>query len=319
MLRFLIRRALVSLAMLAALSVLVFGLLRATPGDPVAAYMDPTAALSEADVAVLRTRLGLDRPLPMQYLAWAEAALRGDLGYSTQRERAPVLRLLADRVGPTLLLMGSGVALATLAGIAAGVVAAVRRDGAVDLGLAALASLGISSPAFLTALLGLFLFSVRLGWAPAGGLATPGVPVTPGGVLAHLALPAGILAFAQGAVTLRFTRSAMLEVLNQDYIRTARAKGVRERLVVARHALRNALLPVVTLVGANLGAAVGGAVFIESVFNWPGMGLLLVNAVEARDYPVVMGTALAVGAGVLAANLAADLLYAAIDPRIRLD
>jgi peptide/nickel transport system permease protein len=318
MLRFTARRLAESAAMLVALSVLMFCLLRLTPGDPVAAYMDPLAALSEADVAALRARLGLDKPLPVQYLAWADAVLHGDLGYSTQHERAPVARLLAERAGPTLLLMGTGVLLAALIGMAAGVVAAVRRDGPVDIALAVLSSLGISSPAFLTALIVLFVFAVRLGWAPTGGMATPGVPVTVIDVLRHLVLPALVLTIAQATLTLRYMRAAMLEEFGRDYIRTARAKGVVERRVIAIHALRNALLPVVTLIGANIGAAVGGAIFAESVFNWPGMGLLLISAVEQRDYPLIMGAALVIGAFVLIVNLATDLACAAIDPRIRL-
>lgn len=303
--------------MLALLSVVVFALLRAAPGDPVAAYLDPNVSYTEADVAALRHRFGLDRPLAVQYLDWAWSALRGDLGLSVQRERAPVARLIASRIGPTVLLMGTGLLVAHALGVLLGVVAAVRRGGAVDVALAAVSSLGISSPAFLTALLALFLFAVRLGWAPSGGMTRPDEVPSWGTVAAHLVLPALVFAVAQMPQTLRFTRSAMLESLGQDYTRTARAKGLVERLVVARHALRNALLPVVTLVGANVGAAVGGAVFIESVFNWPGMGLLLVGAVEARDYPLIMGTALVIGACVLAVNLLTDLLCAAADPRIR--
>jgi len=317
MLRYIARRLASSAAMVVALSVLMFCLLRLTPGDPVDAYMDPLAALTEADVAALRARLGLDKPLPVQYLAWAKAALQGDLGYSTQHERAPVITLLAERAGPTLLLMGTGVLLAVLLGIVAGVVASIRRDGPVDITLAVVSSLGISSPAFLTALVILFVFAVRLHLAPSGGMTTPGVPVTVGDVLAHLVLPASVLAIAQATLTLRYMRAAMLEEFGRDYVRTARAKGVTETVVIAKHALRNALLPVVTLIGANIGTAVGGAIFTESVFNWPGMGLLLINAVEQRDYPLIMGAALVIGAFVLFVNLATDLVCAAIDPRIR--
>ena len=316
--RYLLRRLATSAGMLLALSVLMFGLLRATPGDPIAAYINPAVPVSEADIAALRIRFGLDRPLPVQYAAWAAAAMRGDFGYSTQPERAPVRRLLAQRALPTLLLMGSGIALATLIGITAGVLAAARRDGPLDIALAIVGSVGISAPAFLIALVGLFFFAVHLRWAPSGGMSTPGIPRTVGDVLAHLALPACLLAVAQATLTMRYMRAAMLEVLSLDFIRTARAKGVAEFAVITRHALRNALLPVVTLIGANMGAAVGGAIFIESVFNWPGMGLLLVNAAEARDYPLMMGAAMLIGGFVLLINLGTDLLYAAIDPRIRL-
>ena len=318
MLPYVLRRLAGAVAMMVAISIVMFGLLRLTPGDPVAAYMDPAAPMSAADVQALRHRLGLDQSLPVQYLAWAGQALHGDFGYSTQHERAPVARLIAERTGPTLLLMGAGLFFGTVIGIGCGVVAAVRRDGPVDLALAGLGALGISSPPFLTALLGLFFFSVRLQWAPSGGISTPGLPVTGGTVLAHLVLPAAILAVAQVALTMRYMRGSLLEVLAQDYVRTARAKGAPEARVVLRHALRNALLPVVTLVGATVGAAVGGAVFIESVFNWPGMGLLLIGAVEARDYPLIMATGLVIGGFVLLVNLGTDILYAVIDPRIRL-
>ena len=202
-------------------------------------------------------------------------------------------------------------------GIAGGVLGAVRRNGAVDLLLSVLAFLGISSPAFLTALVGLYLFAVRLRLVPSGAMLTPGAPFALGDLLAHLVLPAVLLSIGHTALIMRYTRASMLEVLNADYVRTARAKGVREFSVVARHALRNALLPVVTLIGSTIGLAIGGAVFIESVFNWPGMGLLMVTAVRARDYPVIMGAALVIGAFVLLLNLLTDLAYAAVDPRIK--
>lgn len=306
-----------SLLMLVALSMLVFALLRLTPGDPVDAYVDPQAGITQADRDLLRHRLGLDLPLPAQYAIWAGEVLGGNLGYSTQYNRIAVSRLLADRVGPTALLMGMGFAIAIILGIVSGTIAALRRNSAIDVTLAVLAFAGLSSPAFLNALLGLFVFSVWLHWAPSGGMSTPGIPQTPWGLLQHLILPALLLALGQTALIMRYMRASLAEVLSQDYIRTARAKGLKPFWVIAKHALRNAMLPVVTLIGASLGTAVGGAVFIESVFNWPGMGLLLINAVEARDYPVIMGATLLVGVCVLAANLLADIAYAAIDPRVR--
>lgn len=317
MLRYILSRAATGLALLFALSILVFILLRLTPGDPIDAYIDPAASVSPADMAVLRTRLGLDQPLPVQYLAWLGAAVRGDLGFSLQRNGQPVIRLITGSIGPTLLLMGSGLALAIVLGIATGVIGAVRRNSATDVSLSVFAFLGISSPAFLTALVGLYVFSVLVRWAPSGGMLTPGAPFAVGDLIRHLILPAILLSIGHTALIMRYTRASLLEVLNQDYIRTARAKGVRERWVILKHALRNALLPVITLLGSTIGLAVGGAIFIESVFNWPGMGLLLVNAVENRDYPLIMGATLIVGASVIVANLLTDLAYAAIDPRIQ--
>ena len=316
--RYAARRLGIGLLMLLALSLLVFVLLRLAPGDPVDAYLDPAASVSPADVANLRHSLGLDQPLAVQYLLWLMEALRGDLGYAASGNRQAVVPLLLSRLGPTLLLMATGLTLAVAAGMAAGVLGAVRRNGPTDLALSVLALAGISTPAFLSALLGLYVFAVRFGWVPSGGMETPGEPPGLADLLHHLVLPAVILAIGHAALITRYTRASMLEVLDADYVRTARAKGVRERAVIGVHALRNALLPVLTLVGATVGLAVGGAVFIESVFNWPGMGLLLVTAVRARDYPVIMGATLVIGAGVIAANMVTDLLYAVADPRVKL-
>jgi peptide/nickel transport system permease protein len=303
--------------MLLAVSLLTFILLRLTPGDPVDAYVNPNVPMSPGDLAELRTRLGLNRPLPVQYLAWLKEALTGNLGYSIKRFDQPVLDLVLSRTGPTLLLMGSAIVIAVVAGIAIGVVSAVRRNSLLDVSFSVFALAGISSPAFLSALIGLYIFSVRLHWMPSGGMLTPGADFSVGDLLRHLILPASLLAIAQAALITRYMRASLLEVLNQDYVRTARAKGVYEFWVIAKHALRNALLPVVTLIGSTIGLAIGGAIFIESVFNWPGMGLLLVDAVGARDYPVIMGATLVIGACVIVVNLLTDITYAVIDPRIK--
>ena len=317
MLRYMLRRLIIGAGMLLALTVLIFILLRLTPGDPIDAYIDPNVAMSQEEMAALRARLGLDQPLPVQYLAWLSQAVRGNLGYSIQRFDQTVAGLIVDRIGPTLLLMGAGLLIAIVVGIAAGVLGAVRRNTLPDLSLSVLALVGISSPAFLTALLGLYVFSVRLRWVPSGGMLTPAVPFSVGDLLHHLILPAVVLSVGYAALIMRYTRASMLEVLNQDYVRTARAKGVKEFWVIVKHAVRNALLPVITLIGSTIGIAVGGAIFIESVFNWPGMGLLLVNAVETRDYPVIMGATLVIGACVIVVNLLTDITYAAVDPRIQ--
>ncbi len=317
MLHYGLRRLVIGIGMLVALSMLVFVLLRLTPGDPIDAYIDPSTPLSPAAMADLRERLGLDRPLPLQYVGWLLQALQGNLGYSVKRLDQPVLRLVLSRIGPTVLLMGSALIMAIVAGIAAGVIGAVRRNSVTDISLSVLALAGISSPAFLSALLGLYIFAVRLGWLPSGGMLTPGEDFSIGDLLWHLILPASLLAIAQAALIMRYMRASLLEVLNQDYVRTARAKGVFEFWVIVKHALRNALLPVVTVIGSTIGLAIGGAIFVESVFNWPGMGLLLVDAVTSRDYPVIMGATLVIGACVIIVNLLTDLAYAVIDPRIK--
>lgn len=317
MLRYYLNRLLVGLGMLLALSLLVFVLLRLAPGDPVDAYINPNVSMSQEEMAATRARLGLDKPLPVQYLAWLGNALRGDLGYSLQANGATVLGLIGERIGPTLLLMGAAIVIAIAVGIATGIIGAVRRNSATDIGLSIGAFFGISSPAFLTALVGLYVFSVLLRWAPSGGMVTPGAAFSVLDILKHLILPALLLAIGYAALIMRYMRASLLEVLNQDYVRTARAKGVTEFWVILKHAVRNALLPVVTLIGSTIGMAVGGAIFIESVFNWPGMGLLLVNAVSTRDYPVIMGATLMVGTGVIGVNILTDVAYAVIDPRIK--
>ncbi|PZO77424.1 MAG: peptide permease [Mesorhizobium amorphae] len=317
MLSFIARRSAIGMLMIAALSVLVFILLRMAPGDPIDAYINPSAPLSPEALEALRQRLGLDRPLPFQYLAWLQAALGGDFGFSIQRSGVAVLPLVLDRLGPTLLLMGTGLLIAVAVGIAGGIISAVKRNRLPDLSLSLLSFMGISSPAFLTALVGLYFFAGVLRWAPSGGMQTPGVPFSVSDVLSHLILPASLFAIGHAALIMRYMRASLLEVLNQDYVRTARAKGVREFWVILKHATRNALLPVITLIGSTIGLAVGGAVFIESVFNWPGMGLLLVNAVGTRDYPVIMCATLLIGACVIVVNILTDIAYAAVDPRIK--
>jgi len=316
MLRYCLHRLVIGLGMLLALTVLIFVLLQLTPGDPIDAYIDPNVAMTKEAMDALRARLGLDQPLPVQYLAWLSQAVQGNLGHSLQRFNETVAGLIISRIGPTLLLMGAGLAIAIVIGIAAGILSAVRRNSLPDYSFSVLALLGISSPAFLTALLGLYVFSVRLKWAPSGGMLTPATEFSLADLLHHLILPAVVLSIGHAALIMRYMRASMLEVLNQDYVRTARAKGVKEFWVVTKHALRNALLPVVTLIGSTIGLAVGGAIFIESVFNWPGMGLLLIDAVETRDYPVIMGATLVIGACVIVVNILTDLAYAVIDPRI---
>ncbi|MGX9993182.1 ABC transporter permease (plasmid) [Rhizobium sp. Z1P35] len=317
MLQYSLRRLIIGIGMLVALSMLIFLLLRLTPGDPIDAYIDPNLPMSPSDLADLRKSLGLDQPLPVQYLGWLQQALTGNLGYSIKRLDQPVLGLVLSRIGPTVLLMGTALAFAIVAGITFGVIGAVRRNSLADVSLSVVALAGISSPAFLSALIGLYIFSVRLHWMPSGGMLTPGEEFSVGDLLHHLILPAALLSVAQAALIMRYMRASLLEVLNQDYVRTARAKGVREFWVISKHALRNALLPIVTLIGSTIGLAIGGAIFIESVFNWPGMGLLLVDAVQTRDYPVIMGATLVIGACVIAVNLLTDITYAVVDPRIK--
>lgn len=310
-----LRRLLTSLPLLLVITAIIFTLLQFTPGDPLDAYIPPDQVLTAQQRDSIKAQLGLDQPKPVQYLKWLGRAVQGDLGYRIKNGE-PVSTEIARRLPPTLLLMGAGMGLGVVLGILFGVVAAVKRYTALDNLLTLLAFLGISTPAFLAGLLGLYVFALKLGWFPTGGYQTPG-DGSMGDILSHLVLPALILSVTYVAILMRYTRSSMLEVINQDYVRTARAKGIASFRVVSKHVLRNALIPVVTVIGANVANLIGGAVFLESIFSWPGTGQLYLDAIDARDYPMIMGTTLVLAAVILLANLITDLLYGLIDPRIR--
>jgi len=283
---------------------LVFFLVHLIPGDPVELMLGETA--SRADLAQLRADLGLDRPIGEQYARFLGGLARGDLGRSFFY-RKPVLAVIGGALPATALLAAAAMAVAILVAVPLGVLAAVRRDSAVDR-LAMLGSLvGVSMPNFWLGPLLIILFSFRLGWLPVSGREGP----------ASLVLPAATLGFALAAILARMTRASMLDVLGEDFLRTARAKGVRERAVIYRHALRNALLPVVTIVGLQFGVLLSGAVVTENVFAWPGVGTLLIQAITARDYPLVQGCVLVISLGYVAVNFLTDALYAVIDPRVR--
>jgi peptide/nickel transport system permease protein len=316
MARYIQRRIVVGIPILLAISVLIFGLLRLTPGDPIDAYIPPDFPVPAETREAMRRRLGLDRPLPLQYVFWLKEALQGNLGVRVKTNQ-PVDEAIASRIGPTLLLMGTSMLIGITVGVALGVLAAVRQYSWLDSLLTVFAFLGISLPVYLAGLIGLYLFSLRFDWFPAGGFSTPGEPFSIWDRLHHLILPAAIISVNYIASTMRYTRSAMLEVLGQDYVRTARAKGLGERTVVGFHALRNALLPVVTIIGTYIPNLLGGAVFIESIFGWPGMGRLFIEGIESRDYPLIMGLTLILAIVILVANLLTDIAYAVIDPRIR--
>ncbi|MGI8748927.1 MAG: ABC transporter permease [Deinococcus sp.] len=310
-----LRRLLTSIPLLLVITAIIFTLLQFTPGDPLDAYIPPDQVLSTEQRDSIKQQLGLDQPKPVQYLKWLGRAVQGDLGYRIKNGE-PVSTEIARRLPPTLLLMGAGMGLGVVLGVLFGVVAAVKRYTTMDNLLTLLAFLGISTPAFLAGLLGLYVFALKLGWFPTGGYQTPG-DGSVGDILSHLVLPALILSVTYVAVLMRYTRSSMLEVISQEYVRTARAKGLAGWRVVSKHVLRNALIPVVTVIGANVANLIGGAVFLESIFSWPGTGQLYLDAIDARDYPMIMGITLVLAAVILLANLITDLLYGLIDPRIR--
>ena len=312
--RYLARRLLLLVPVLAGVSVIIFMVLHLSPGDPVEIMLGSQA--TQEDRTRLRADLGLDQPLHVQYARWLGHLARGDLGRSLWMKR-PVLGEVVLRFQATLILTATALVLSTTAGIALGVASATRPNSLLDR-VSAMASLfGASMPSFWLGIVLMVVFALRLGWLPASGMYAPYGGGDLRDLLAHLLLPAVTLAAASVTIIARLTRAAMLETLGQDYIRTARAKGVRERAVVLRHGLQNALIPIVTVIGVQAGYLLGGAVLTETVFAWPGVGTLMVQGILARDFPLVQGCVLVVALSFVVINLAVDLLYAWFDPRIR--
>ena len=314
MARFLARRLLHLGPVLLGVSVIVFLVLHLAPGDPAEIMLGANA--NREDLDRLRTQLGLDQPLHVQYVTWIAHVARGDLGRSLWMKR-PVLGEVLERFKATLLLTGTALFLSTVGGIALGIASARRANSLLDR-LSAVASLfGASMPTFWLGIVLMVIFSLWLGWLPASGMYAPYGGGGLRDLLAHLVLPAITLAAASITIIARLTRAAMLEMLGQDYVRTARAKGLAERPVVWRHALKNALIPIVTVVGVQAGYLLGGAVLTETVFAWPGVGTLVVQGILARDIPLVQGGVLVIALSFVLVNLAVDTLYAWLDPRIK--
>ncbi|MBV8620302.1 MAG: ABC transporter permease [Curvibacter sp.] len=311
---FLARRLAGALMVLALVAVLVFVLTRLASGDPVALLLGDQA--TAADIARVRIEYGLDKPLPTQFALWLGQVLQGNLGDSLFLQR-PVTQALLERAEPTLFLAGFSVFIAALIGIPCGTAAAVWRGHWADQVLSALAMLGASVPSFWLGLLFMQFFAVKLGWLPASGYGDPDTPLWER--LQHLVLPSLVLGLLNSALIIRFTRASVLDILGEDYVRTARAKGLGERSILLHHVLRNALVPLVTVLGLTLALMIGGAVVTETVFNLPGVGNLVVRAVLRRDYPVIQGTLLVIAGIYVLINLAVDLLYTVVDPRIRLE
>ncbi len=305
-----------SVPLLLVISVIAFVFINVAPGSPIDAMINPTVGLSPEQEQHLREALGLNQPLPVRYVLWLGQALQGNLGYSYNTHE-PVLQRIGQRLGPTLELMGAALAVSTVMGVLFGVIAAIRVYSFWDYLLGALSLLGFSVPSFFVALIGLDVFAGGLKILPAFGLSSGPGTTSVGDNLYHLILPASVLSFELMATLTRYTRSAMLEVLHADYVTTARAKGLASLTVIGRHALRNALIPLITVISLRLPVLVGGAIVVEAVFQWPGMGQLSVQAIQQRDYPVLMGLTIIISIVVLVANLLADVLYAYADPRIR--
>jgi peptide/nickel transport system permease protein len=315
MARYIIRRLFQSAVLLLIVSVVTFVLIYSAPGGP---SMLANPDLTAEELATMTENLGLNDPIPVQYLRWLSNVVRGDLGVSYNNV-VPVSELILDRLPNTLILTGVGLLASIAIAIPLGVLSAVNRNSFLDRAVTAFSFLGISVPVFWLGIMLIILFSVRWNIFPSGGMYTIGEDFSIVDRARHLALPMMVVVTANLAGLVRYTRSGMITVLSEDYIRTARAKGLANRRVIIGHALRNALVPVITVIGISLPNAVSGAAITETVFSWPGMGRLAVNAANTRDYPVVLGTTLTVAVVVVVSSLITDLIYAYIDPRIRLE
>ena len=302
--RIFLRRLLLFPLVLLGISAAVFLSVRLVPGDPALVVLGLQA--TAADIAAMRHKLGLDKPIPIQFGIWLSGAIRGDFGESLLSS-SPVLPLLVRRYIFTLQLAFAGVTLAAVLGVASGMISAAKRHSPVDNLVMIISLAGVSTPAFWLGIMLILIFGLHFNWLPTGG----------SGGLRYLILPAVSLGAFSWGVIARMTRASILEVLNQDYIRTARAKGVRNIVVLIKHALKNALLPVLTVIGIQFGYLLAGAVVTESVFNWPGVGRLLVSSILQRDFPVVQGAVLVIAASFVAVNMLVDIGYAWVDPRIR--
>jgi peptide/nickel transport system permease protein len=312
--RYLVERLVSAAFVLVGVSFIVFVLSRLVPGDPAEVMLGPLATPGE--LAALREQFGLDRPVPIQYGRWFSNVVQGDLGRSIMLHR-PVLPEIWERFRATAILAAGGMLLAFPLGILVGILAAIRPGSVLDRLSRLVATLSISMPAFWFGLLLVIGFSVRLGWLPGTGMYSPVGGGGLGDLLEHLVLPAITLSLVPLAVVSRLTRSNMLDAMDQDYVRTARAKGASEGRVVARHAFSNTLVSLLTVIGLQVGFLLAGAVYVEVVFSWPGIGFMMVNAILTRDYPLVQGGVLLIATSYVAINFATDLLYTCVDPRVR--
>ncbi len=310
---YILRRLALLIPVLLVVAIVVFALVHLTPGDPAAVILGDRATAE--DIARLRNQLGLNDPLPVQFVRWFGNLLRLDFGESIFLGE-PVTSALLDRVQPTVLLTLYALLVQVLIGIPAGVAAAVRYNSVLDRVLTVVAISGSAVPTFFLGIMLILIFAVRLRWLPSGGYVPPGEDLV--GHIKGMLLPAFALGFSSAGLLARMVRSSMLDVMREDYVRTAFAKGLAEKIVVVRHALRNALIPALTVIGISVGALLGGAVVTETVFTIPGMGRLVVQSIARRDYPVIQGAIIAIAMTYVLVHLIVDVLYVYTDPRVRL-
>ena len=314
MIRFIFQRIILMVPVLFGITILNFGIIQLAPGDPADIFLSSSATL--ADIELKREQLGLNAPLWQQYINWLGYLFHGDFGFSFSSYE-PVSKLVFGRIEPTLVLMGSALSMAYLIAIPIGIISSVRQYSKLDYTVTFISFLGISIPPFFLGLALIYLFSLKIPLFPSGGIHTLGVADSITDTLFHLVLPATILAAGFAGKMVRYVRASMLEILEQDYLRTARAKGLTEFVVITKHALRNALIPIITVIGLDAPLLIGGAVVTEQIFQWPGVGQLTIQAISSRDYPILMAVNFISAATVLGVNLIVDILYALANPRIQ--
>jgi peptide/nickel transport system permease protein len=314
--KYIIRRTIQAVPLLIIISIISFLLIQLAPGDPMDMYRSSEGA-EAVDTTAIEEKLGLNQPVYIQYFNWLKLlVLEGNMGYSFEDGR-PVMEKILERLPATLLLMGVAIGISYIIAIPLGIYSAVKKYSFFDNFLTAFSYVGIAVPSFYLALMAILVFSLNLDWFPPSDMMSNYEEFELMDRIKHLVLPASVLAIGGIASNSRFMRSSMLEVIKQDFVRTARAKGVAEKSVIYKHALRNALLPIITILGLSLPGLFAGALFVEQIFAWPGMGRLAVNAIFVRDYQTIMGTTMFAGVLVVLGNLIADILYAVVDPRIQ--
>ena len=315
--KYILRRLVLAIPILFGITLIDFVLINLAPGDPIIAMIDPAAPVAPGELEVLRENLGLNQPFFIRYTIWLTEALKGNMGYSYVHS-VPVMQRIQERLGPTLILTVSALVISVVVGIPLGLLSSLKQYSKIDYGLTFATFAGISVPNFFLALAGIYIFALKLDVLPPFGMISlrTELPYTID-LLHHLLLPATVLGFASMASLMRFARTSLLEVLDQDYVTTARAKGLQQRRILTVHALRNALIPLITVLGLRLPGLFGGSVIIETVFSWPGIGKLAIDSITDRDYPQIMSLLLITAVLVLLANLITDIVYAYADPRIR--
>ncbi len=313
MVKYILKRILIALPVLIGITILDYAIM-SLAGSPLEMMLGPKT--TEAALKAKEIQLGLDKPFYIQYFVWLKNVLQGNLGYSIKSYQ-PVSQIIGSHIGPTLLLMGTSMFVGLAIAIPIGIYSAVNRYTKRDYTFVTLSFFGTSIPSFFLSLILIYLFTVKLGWLPSSGMRTAGAKGGVVDLIKHMVMPVMVLAISIAGSNIRYVRSAVLEILQKDYVRTAKSKGIGPFLTINKHALRNALIPIVTVIGMQIPTLFGGAVIVEQVFSWPGLGLITMNAIMARDYPVIMGVALLTAVVVLFANLITDVIYALVDPTIR--